>query len=331
MFKKLMASFGVEAAKVNLVLDNEMCRVGEAVKGKMMVQGGNAGQGIHTLDVDVVMNLMIRGKELSRVVETIRVARDFRVEARETKEIPFEHSIPLHYPISKGSVSYSLVTKMDIAQAVDTGDADRLVVLPSREMALVFEALTSLGFKEKIGSGKIEQYGQEFEYYPNGQFTEQLKELELKFFIDQNGLRLYLELEMAGDYMRSGQGHHTELFLPAELLASGSVQEVAKTIAEFLEEELSQVSVNGPRMVPSYQHQYQQQGYRAGMGGAFGGFMGGIVAGMLGGALLGELFGGDEAEAAETDDAGDMAGDEGDGGFDFGLGDFGDFGGDDEF
>lgn len=329
MFKKLMASFGVGAAKVNLVLDNEMCRVGEVVKGKMVVLGGNVAQGIHTLDVDLVMKLNIRGKEISRVVETIRVARDFRIEARDTQEIPFEHQIPLHYPLSKGSVSYSLVTKMDIAQAVDTGDADRLVVLPNREMALVFDALQALGFKEKIGSGKIEQYGQEFEFYPTGQFAEQLKELELKFFIDQNDFRLYLELEMAGGFMRSGQEHHTELTIPPAVLNGGSVQELAQTIREFLEEELSQVSVHGPRMAPSYQHQPQGHGHRPGMGGVFGGFMGGMVAGMLGGALLGELFGGDEAqaEAAETD-TGDMGGDEG--GFDFGLGDFGGFG-DDEW
>lgn len=329
MFKKLMASFGVGAAKVNLVLDHEMCRLGEAIKGKMVIQGGNVDQGIHTLDADLVMKLNIRGKEMSRVVETIRVAQDFRVEARASKEIPFEHNIPLHYPLSKGSVSYSLVTKMDIAQAVDTSDADQLVLLPSWDMALVFDALQTLGFKEKIGSGKIEQYGQEFEYYPSSQFSDQLKELKLKFFIDQNGLRLYLELELSGGYLRGGQEHYTELALPAELLARGSVQEVSQTIAQFLEEQLSLVSVNGPRIAPSY-HQ-PQQGHRAGMGSAFGGFMGGMVAGMLGGALLGELFGGDEAEAAETADAGDMGGDEGDGGFDFGLGDFMDFGGDDEF
>ncbi|AQS60001.1 sporulation protein [Desulforamulus ferrireducens] len=320
MFKKIMASFGVGAAKVNLVLDNEKCRIGESVRGKMVVQGGNVAQGIHTLDVDVVMKLNSRGKEISRVVETIRVARDFRIEARDTREIPFEHQIPFHYPLSKGSVSYTLVTKMDIAQAVDTGDADPLVVLPSREMELVFDALQFLGFKEKIGSGKIGQYGQEFMYYPSGQFAEQLKEMEFKFFIDSNDCRLYFELEIANGFMRSGQKHHAELTIPATVLASGSVQELAQTIREFLEEELRQVSVQGPRLVPSY----QQQQHRPGMGSAFGGFMGGMVAGMLGGALLGELFGDDEAEAAET--YGDMGGEEG--GFDFGLGDFGDFGGD---
>lgn len=315
MFKKLMASFGVGAAKVNLVLDNEQCRVGEKVTGKVIVEGGNIDQGIHTLDVDIAMKFVIKGKEFTRVADTIRVARDFHIKARETREIPFEHAIPVHYPLSKGFVTYFLATKMDIAKAVDTGDTDRLVVLPSREMALVFDALEALGFKEKIGSGKIGRLGQEFEFYPTTLFAEPLKELELKFYSENNRFKLFLELELTGGYMRNGLEHHTELDLPAVLLAGGSVQEAAIFIKEFLENELNQVSVQGPRMAPSY-HNLQHGTHRSG----FGGFMGGMVAGMLGGAMLGSLFDGDENE-----EAGDTGGEEGsEDGFDFGLGDFGD-------
>lgn len=316
MFKKLMASLRMGAAKVNLVLDNEQCRIGEKVRGKFLVEGGNVDQGIHTLDVDIAMRVIIKGKEFNKVVDTVKVARDFYIKAGETREIPFEHIIPLHYPISKGSVSYSLVTKMDIAQAVDTDDKDRLVILPSREMALVFDALAALDFKEKIGSGKIERLGQEFEYYPTTLFAEQLKELEFKFYAEDNRIKLFLELELTGGYMRNGLEHHTEMDLPAELLSSGSVQEVAGFIKEFLENELNQVSIQGPRMAPSYQH-LQHGSHRPG----FGGFMGGMVAGMIGGAMLGSLFGDEEGE-----DAGDAGGGEefSEDGFDFGLGDFGD-------
>lgn len=313
MFKKLMASFGVGAAKVNLVLENEQCRIGESVTGKVIVEGGNVAQGVHTLDVDVVMKVNIRGKEINKVVDTVKVARDFRIEARETRELPFEHRIPNHYPISRGSVAYSLVTKTDIAQAVDTGDHDRLVVLPSRQMALVFDALQTLGFKEKIGSGKIERYGQEFEFYPPEHFSDQLRELELKFYSQGDDFKLFLELEMAGGYMRSGVEHHTELHVPVELLRSGSSRELANYIREFLENELSQVYIQGPRMSPSY-HSHQHASH----GSPFGGFMGGMLTGMLGGALLGELFDGDENEDAGGTEEMSGGGEEGDGGFDFG-------------
>ena len=328
MFKKLMASLGVGAAKVNLVLDNEQCRIGERLTGKILVEGGNVDQGIHSLDVEVIMKVSIKGKEFNKVVETIRVSRDFQVRARETRELPFDHLIPVHYPLSKGTVAYALQTKMDIAQAVDTGDSDPLTVLPSKDMEFIFDALQGLGFREKIGSGKIDKFGQEFEFYPSTQFAEQLRELELKFFADGDSLKLFMELDLIGGYMRNGVKHHTELSIPGALLSANSSAELQAHIKDFLESEFNVASVQGPRMVPSYQN-YQHQQHAARGGSPFGGFMGGMVAGMLGGALLGELFDGDEEAGGENlaSDGGDMGGDEG--GFDFGLGDF--FGGDDEF
>ncbi|ABO48966.1 SpoOM family protein [Desulforamulus reducens MI-1] len=321
MFKKLMASFGVGAAKVNLLLEKGSYRVGETVNGKVIVEGGNVDQDIQSLDVDVLMRVIIKGKEIKRVLDTFQVAQEFHVRAKETKEIAFEYPIPIHYPISKGSLSYSLITRMDISQAVDTDDSDPLVVLPTRDMQLVFDAFKNLGFKDKIGSGKIEQYGQQFEFIPGSLFNEQLKELELKFYSDPHGVKLLMEIEMNGGYMRNGIEHHTELTLPADLLSSGSVQQLADHIKVFLENELTVISVQGPRMAPSY-HNYQQTTQH---GSGIGGFMGGMVTGMLGGVLLGSLFDGGE----EEDSSGMIAGDD-ENGFDFGLGDFMDFG-DDEF
>lgn len=330
MFKKLMASLGVGAAKVNLVLDRGEARIGEAVTGKAIIQGGNVDQGIHTLDVDVIMQCKVRNKDFNRVVDSVRVAQDLTIRAGETKEIPFQHVVAPHYPVSKGSISYALQTKMDIAQAVDTGDRDPLTVLPSKEMQLIFDALQYMGFREKIGSGKIERQGQEFEFYPSEQLSEQLRELELKFYNQGNEMRLFLELELTGGYLRGGQEHHTEWVVPTELLNAGFVPDLAQSFHQFLENELQMISVQGPRLAPSYPGHQGHHAHRHGS--PFGGFMGGMLTGMLGGALLGELFDGDDAEAAEADMGADsdMGGGE-EGGFDFGLGDFMDFGGDDEF
>lgn len=326
MFRKIMASLGVGAAKVNLVLDSEQVRIGERITGRMILEGGNVDQSINRLDVDVIMKVSIRGKELTRAVDTIQVARDFPIKARETRELSFDYLIPFHYPISKGTVTYALQTKMDIAQAVDTGDNDILTILPSRDMQLVFDALQGLGFREKIGSGKVDKYGQRFAFYPSTNFAEQLREMDMKFFAEGGNLKLYMELELTGGFMRNGVKHHTELTLPAELLAAGQVAELQEKFTEFLEGELKVASVEGPRLAPSYQN-YQHHPSHGSY--PFGGFMGGMVAGMLGGALLGELFDNDDEP-----DSGEIAGDEGDfggddGGFDLGFGDF--FGGDDDF
>lgn len=326
MLKKFMASLGVGSSKVNLVLDKEQYRIGESLKGRIIVEGGNVDQEIKTLDVDVVMKFIIKGKEFTKVVETVKVARDFHVKAKETREVPFEHYLPFHYPVSRGSVSYYLMTKMDIARAVDTGDTDKFMVLPGKDMALIMDALDALGFREKIGSGKIEKYGQEFDYYPTTLFEDKLKEIDVKFFREGQNIKMFLELSIAGGHIIPMK-HHTELAIPPEVLAVDSVERVTIYIKEFLGQELSHVAAQGPNTRPSY-HNYQNHQHGHG-GPGFGGFMGGMVAGLLGAAVLGSLFDGDENAGAEGPDAGMAGGEEGaDGGFDFGLDDFG---GDDFF
>ncbi|CCO07303.1 sporulation protein [Desulforamulus hydrothermalis] len=317
MFKKLMASLGVGAARVNLVLDYEQCRIGEQLTGKVMVEGGSVDQAVHTLDVDIIMKFTFKGKEVSRRVDTIQVARDFCIKARESRAIPFGHTIPFNYPVTKGSVSYSLVTRMDIAQAVDAEDADKLVVLPSREMSLVLNSLEAMGFKDKVGSGKIDKLGQQFAFYPSTLFSEQLQELQLYFYVENNGLKIYWQFKLSGGYMRSGLEHYAELTLPAELLAGSLQQEMVDHLKKFLEHELHRISVQGPRIAPSYQNVPQHL-----LGAGRSGFMGGLLAGMLGGALLGNLLDDEEAEAMGEAEAAD--------GFAFDLDGFLDFG-DDEF
>lgn len=330
MLKRLMASLGVGSAKVNLVLDKNEYRIGEALKGRIVIEGGSVDQAINVLDVDVAMKFSIKGKEFNKVVETINVARNFHIKAKDSQEVPFEHCLPFNYPISKGSVSYYLVTKMDIAKAVDTGDTDEFVVLPGKEMALVMDALSALGFKEKIGTGRIGQYGQEFIYYPTALFADELKEVEVKFYFDEQDIKLFLELRMATGQMIPMK-HHAELALPSELLAAGAVEKVADYLKESLDRELKTAIAQGPNTMPAYQnyeHQPNDQG-RPGFGG-FGGFMGGMAAGLLGAAMFGSLFNGDENADSEAEGAGDdQTGSEDDGG---GLFDgFDDFGGGDFF
>ncbi|KAF1085438.1 Sporulation-control protein spo0M [Sporotomaculum syntrophicum] len=327
MLKRLLASFGIGSSKVNLVLDKQEFSIGESLRGRIIVEGGNIDQEINTLDVEVVMKFTIKGKEFSKKVDTIRVAGNFYTKAKATQEVPFEHYLPFHYPISKGSVSYHLVTKMDIAKSADTGDTDEFIVLPGKDMALILDALAVLGLREKIGSGRIGRYGQEFNYYPTTLYADSLKELEVKFYLDDQAIKLYLALSIATGQMIPMK-HHTELAIPSELLAGGSTEQVTDYIKKFLNQELQLAAEQGPNTQPAYQNYQQQQNTQGRPG--FGGFMGGMAAGLLGAAVLGSLFGGDESEATAGEDAdADLAGSEDDGG---GLFDgFDDFGGGDFF
>lgn len=317
MLKRIMASLGIGTAKVNLKLEKGQYRIGESVKGRIIAEGGSVDQEIKTLDVDIVLNFSIRDKKFSKVIETLNVSRNLRVKAGENREIPFEHYLPVHYPISKGSVQYRLISRMDISRSVDSSDTDILIVLPGKEMALILEAMEILGLKEKFDSGKIGRYGQELNYYPTTTFAEQLRELGFKFYCQDRDIKMFLELKLSSGNMFSGAVHHTELAIPPEMLEGNAAGKLAVFIKEFIGNEIARVSTEGPKPAPDYQN-YQQHSTRPG----FGGFAGGLVAGLLGAMMLNSLFdiGGNEMPGSET-----AEGEFGDGGgSDFGFGDFGD-------
>lgn len=318
MLKKIMASLGVGSARVNLVLEKGQYRIGETVKGKMIIEGGNVDQEIKALDVDVTLKFKVRGREFTKVAQTITVSRIFQVRAGMRREVPFDFYLPADYPVSKGAVWYYLVTRMDIARSVDTSDSDGLVVLPGKEMALLFDAMDILGFREKIGSGRIERLGQEFIYYPTAVFSDQLREMGFKFFSGGGHIKLLLDFKLTGVGNYYGAAHHTELPLPGELLRDEAVGQLAGHIKGFLEDELLRVSVEGPRPAPDYRT-YQHNTVRPGVGG----FIGGMAAGLLGAMVLSSIF--DDGDNQGEEDANDAGGDfEEDGGFEFGFEDFGD-------
>lgn len=315
MFKKIMASFGIGSAKVNLVLDKQHCRIGEALRGKAVVEGGSVDQEVNSLDVDIMLKFNVRGKEFSRVVHTLNVARNFYVKSKKNLEFPLEHFLPVDYPISKGSVSYHMVTKMDIARSTNSGDTDNLVVLPSREMELIIEAFDILGFKEKMGSGRIEKYGQEFTYYPTTIFGEQLRELAFKFYNENNNIKLFLELRLNTSSVHSGVTHNTELEIPTEMLRGKAAGQIADFIRGFMEKQLQQASISGPKPAPDFESYQRQASARPG----FGGFAGGMVTGLLGAMLISSLFDMGGHDTADSGAEGDEFQDDSGSDFDFGA------------
>jgi sporulation-control protein len=310
MLKKIMARFGVGGAGVNLVLDKQQYQIGEIIRGKVIVEGGSVDQEINSLDIDIMLKFNVKGKEFSKVIQTVNVCRNIYAKAKSTVQFPFEHFLLPDYPVSKGSVMYYLVTRLDIARAADAGDTDNLIVLPGVEVALVIEALDILGFKEKIGSGRIEKYGQVFTYYPTTVFSDRIKEIAVRFFTENKDIKLFLEIK----YDTGTLVHHAELTVHWEKLKENQAGMIADAIKDFLERESDQVALNGPKPAPDYASYQQHASGRPG----FGGFAGGMVAGLLGAMMIGSLFDGFGEDMSGGDEIGEVGQDSG---FDMDFGD----------
>lgn len=312
MLKKFMAKLGVGSAKVDLVLKKQEASLGEVIEGEFRVEGGTVEQQVNHVGVDLNLKIRVKDRDFSKTISSIPITSSFTIHPNEKKILPFTYQLPLNLPVSRGGVSYHFATRLDIAAGIDNLDHDPIQVLPPQRFMNIIRAFEVLGFREKMDSGKFNGYSQEFEFFPTAVFRDQMKEVEFEAAIEEQGIRLLLEVDMVTLPFGLGEKElKREVFFDNEVL--NDTQILSAALQETMEEMLRNPQAYPASRYPRY-HGHAGH-HRGGLAGAMGGF----AAGMLGGMMLEDLLGAEE----EMDFAGEEAEDEG--GFDL----FG--GGDDEF
>ncbi|MFZ5825210.1 MAG: sporulation protein, partial [Bacillota bacterium] len=203
---KMMASVGIGSAKVDTVLENARVRAGEPLRGVVRVQGGSVQQQVETIYIHL-MTQYKREVNDSTVRESVSLGQfpvvgAFTLGPRENREFPFEVLLPDETPATIGRTPVWLKTGLDIAMAVDPGDADYLEVLPHRHAQVALDAVAQLGFRlrqvecEYSRRGRRYPFVQQFEFVPaGGRFRGYLDELELILYPHEGGLDLWMEVD----------------------------------------------------------------------------------------------------------------------------------------
>lgn len=205
-FKKGLASiFGIGGTKVDTVLNSRNVYVGEKITGNINIFGGEVEQFIDKVVVSVNTTYEVEHGDNkyndTKTIQEFKVEIDKIVYPNEDISIPFSFELSENCPISKGNSRTVISTRLDIENAVDNHDGDSINVLPNRYMQNVLDAIGSLGFRTKeieTIKGHNGRYGfvQEFEFVPySGSFRGKLDELELIFLNDENGSKLYLQVD----------------------------------------------------------------------------------------------------------------------------------------
>lgn len=249
MFKKFLSKIGIGAATVDLILDNNSSRVGEEVTGKIQIQGGNVDQQIGSIYVNLEIRVHSEEKIVQRRVESVLIAKNVTIGAGQHTQFPFRYTLP-ELPQSSKMVFYNFHTTLNIPGAINKHDSDTFYVLPRPSVALVQEALKSLGFQESHDSGEFNGFYQEFEYkVATGPFLGRIDELEVVLFPVQDGVHLHIELDKRG---RGLGGFLAEAFDMDEQYAEivfrhdtlTSRESVQKALTAFLEAELNNPQPN---------------------------------------------------------------------------------------
>ncbi|MFC3883439.1 sporulation protein [Bacillus songklensis] len=321
MFKKFLAKLGKGAATVDLQFENRPYQIDEVIHGEVVLKGGEVDQQINQLAVKFMMTVTIQNSQsISRKVDMIPLTGSFVISKKEEKRIPFHYRIPPILPLSRGPVSYYFDTHLDIEGGVDRTDVDYVTIGASKEVQSIFNALSRLGFREKATSGKLDTYGQEFEFFSTQLLANQINELEIRFAYVETGIQVWMEVDC-----RSGYGEieaKREFILTKELLENED--KLVARLEEYIVETVQQPELY--RQPFSY-HAYEPH-HQGGIAGGIGSMVGGLAMGVLGGMVLNEMmdsFGVDEM----VEDAAESIGlDEED--FDLAGMDFGDFSDDED-
>lgn len=206
MFKKLLASAGIGSAQVDTRLSRDSFVPGEIVQGEVYVTGGDIAQDIDEIYMYVVTHYERKRDDNTYKEECIllkhRVSERFSLAFKEQIVISFSLQLPYATPLTIGRQPVYLRTGLDIKNAVDPGDSDFIEVRAHPMMARVLDAVHDAGFQLfKVDCeynrylGRTYPFVQEFEFRPSGRYRNQIEELEVIFFLKEDELEVYLEID----------------------------------------------------------------------------------------------------------------------------------------
>lgn len=208
MFKKLLSSVGVGAAKVDTKLYKTSYTVGEKLEGVVMIQGGQVEQEIDNIYLSLLSQYEdeVDDTKIMRtaVIEKFELLQAFTIGVNEQKEVPFSFQIPYSTPATLGKTNVWIQTGLDIKMAVDPQDRDYIKIKPHPLVEDFLHAVERLGFKlRKVDCEKAPAsfrnrvpFVQEFEFKPySGEFARKLDELEAVFTVSENQVDVLLQVD----------------------------------------------------------------------------------------------------------------------------------------
>lgn len=151
MFKSFLASLGVGAAQIDLILEQDTIQMGQSTKGKIVLTAGDVEQKIEGLFVDFKLNSRYsQGEHTQFVDEVVRripiTKQEFVVQPGEVQELPFSFQCPDLLPVSSVNTRYYFQTNLEIKLGIDAKDRDFVTVNPTGLIYNFLEGFYLLGF-----------------------------------------------------------------------------------------------------------------------------------------------------------------------------------------
>lgn len=188
LFKSFLASLGVGAAKIDLILNNDYVTMNEQTEGKIVLTAGDVDQKIEGLFVDFKLNSRF-SKEDQTVFVNENVARipvtkeEFVINPGQVLEFPFSFRCPSGLPVSSVNTRYFFQTNLEIKSGIDSKDRDFVHVMPSGLVKHFMEGFERLGFVHRAEgyTGKRRGDRQMIQFHPTSWLRGEYDEIEFSY------------------------------------------------------------------------------------------------------------------------------------------------------
>lgn len=248
LFKSLLASLGVGAAKIDLILNSDYLTMNEQAEGKIVLTAGDTTQKIEGLFVDFKLNSRFsRGDQtvfVDEQVARIPISQDeFMIEPGQVLEYPFSFHCPDLLPVSSVNTRYYFQTNLEIKAGIDARDRDFVVLMPTGLIANFMAGFEQLGFIHHAEgyTGKRRDDQQIIQFQPTTWLRGEYDEIVFSYRPgkSQNEIAGFFELDkrtsgalgMLADHMDLDEKKGYYRFSAAEL---SSPQQAAETIRNFI-------------------------------------------------------------------------------------------------
>ncbi|WP_122034946.1 sporulation protein [Aliivibrio sp. EL58] len=223
MFKKLKASLGIGAAKVDTILENPELFQGDTLIGTVHIQGGDVEQQIDAIHLKLNTEVKVENDNgTSYQTLTLfhtQAVNPFVIQAGEKQEMRFTIKLPDETPITALNVRNNhcdvwVETVLDIDFAIDPTDRDLLIVKPMTVAATIIHQIEQAGFsmvkadveQGYLNGGHFKSHSggyQEIEFRSSGFINK--KEIELSFILDGQVLHCLAEVDRSMGFNRGDQ------------------------------------------------------------------------------------------------------------------------------
>lgn len=200
MFKKILASLGIDGARVDFVIPQNEVELGGVIDGTVYFRGGAVDQEVSEITIALIVTSRYKHGDETRSIRqeigSARVANGMLIKANSPEvSIPVRFKLPYDIPFSTHTTKYCFETNLDINNAVDAKDVDEIIIRPHYPVRCILGALTGLGFRSKPHTGDYNGKYQQFEYIPTKFMKGKLDEIELYMDTREDRVNVMLQID----------------------------------------------------------------------------------------------------------------------------------------